>query len=142
MCSECYRTPCHPQCPNAETPEPAYTCEVCGEQTDEALLFRGHVLCRDFRCFQNALRKEAKLCDYIAFARDCASDFFEEFGEDIFYAIAHDQPVTAGGNKGPGIFSVFARMDWESFALWYQDYIDGGQLICSKMELVSTTKEK
>lgn len=30
MCSLCLRTPCVPQCPNAEEPRPIYICSECG----------------------------------------------------------------------------------------------------------------
>lgn len=31
MCSVCRRIPCAAGCPNAEDPEPMYTCKGCGE---------------------------------------------------------------------------------------------------------------
>ena len=29
MCEECRRTPCHPQCPNADEPQVVYECVHC-----------------------------------------------------------------------------------------------------------------
>lgn len=31
MCSECWMTPCHPNCPNAPEPEKVYNCSHCNE---------------------------------------------------------------------------------------------------------------
>lgn len=30
MCSICWQTPCHPQCPNAPEEMPKFTCSICG----------------------------------------------------------------------------------------------------------------
>lgn len=31
MCMVCRQYPCHPSCPNAPEPKPAYICSKCGE---------------------------------------------------------------------------------------------------------------
>ena len=31
MCSECFQTPCHPRCPNADEPRAVHACAQCGE---------------------------------------------------------------------------------------------------------------
>jgi hypothetical protein len=35
MCSECLQNPCHPRCPNAESPEVYAKCYICGYEIYE-----------------------------------------------------------------------------------------------------------
>lgn len=35
MCSECWKNPCDPRCPNAPEPAVVYYCELCGDEIYE-----------------------------------------------------------------------------------------------------------
>jgi hypothetical protein len=50
MCEICHRTPCHPQCPNAEEPAPVAECAWCKEpiyEGDEYYDINGDTICTE-----------------------------------------------------------------------------------------------
>ena len=60
MCAICMRTPCLPQCPNAEEPERVYTCHLCKEPVYAGDRYiekdDGKILCK--YCFESMTQTE------------------------------------------------------------------------------------
>ena len=66
ICEECFKTPCHPQCPNAPPPKVIKTCLECGQEfitEDEYFQTEYGDFC-DYHCFGDYLLHE-KLAKYI-----------------------------------------------------------------------------
>lgn len=63
MCEECWQTPCHPACPNADPPRAVFICSGCGAEIVEGEDYWdlvGEQFCED--CVREA-RHEAEWVD-------------------------------------------------------------------------------
>lgn len=76
MCSECRQNPCHPACPNAPEPKPAFICDICDEgiyNGEPYYSINGNIICES--CIDS--------CRYIA---DVDDDLYEPDPMDIWKA--------------------------------------------------------
>ena len=78
MCAICYKSPCHPACPNADPPKPVSKCSWCEEDITE-----GKILHIQFA-------KDIVLCDKCKHEMSL-SDLNELFDGEIFEALGFEK---------------------------------------------------
>ena len=54
MCDICHQSPCHPRCPNYETPKSSYYCSICGDPilNEEEYIMNDDGDFRHYECFR------------------------------------------------------------------------------------------